>query len=87
MTLPKINPTTTQSWKKLQEHFQAEKTTAYKIFLKDPNRFDSFSIQWEDFLVDFSKNRLTKETLDLLEEPVNEVDLKAAMRAYFDGEA
>ena len=88
MTLPKINPTTTQSWKKLQEHFQAEKNNRIQdLFEKDPNRFDSFSIQWEDFLVDFSKNRLTKETLDLLEELANEVDLKAAMRAYFDGEA
>jgi len=56
MTLPKINPTTTQSWKKLQEHFQAEKNNRIQdLFEKDPNRFDSFSIQWEDFLLIFLK--------------------------------
>ena len=88
MTLPKINPTTTSSWKKLQDHFQNEKNNRIQDhFQNDPNRFEQFSIQWEDFLVDFSKNRLSKETLTLLEELANEVDLKGAMEAYFGGEA
>ena len=88
MTLPKINPTTTSSWKKLQDHFQNEKNNRIQDhFQNDPNRFDQFSIQWEDFLVDFSKNRLNKETLSLLEELAHEVDLKGAMEAYFGGEA
>ena len=88
MTLPKINPTTTSSWKKLQDHFQNEKNNRIQDhFQNDPNRFDQFSIQWEDFLVDFSKNRLSKETLTLLEELAHEVDLKGAMEAYFGGEA
>ena len=87
MTLPKINPTTTSSWKKLQAHFQNEKNNRIQDhFQNDPNRFDQFSIQWEDFLVDFSKNRLSKETLTLLEELAHEVDLKGAMEAYFGGE-
>ena len=88
MTLPKINPTSTSSWKKLQAHFQNEKNNRIQDhFQNDPNRFEQFSIQWEDFLVDFSKNRLSKETLSLLEELANEVDLKGAMEAYFGGEA
>ena len=88
MTLPKINPTTTSSWKKLQAHFQNEKNNRIQdLFQNDPNRFEQFSIQWEDFLVDFSKNRLSKETLTLLEELAHEVDLKGAMEAYFGGEA
>ena len=88
MTLPKINPTTTSSWKKLQDHFQNEKNNRIQDhFQNDPNRFEQFSIQWEDFLVDFSKNRLSKETLTLLEELAHEVDLKDAMEAYFGGEA
>ena len=88
MTLPKINPTTTSSWKKLQAHFQNEKNNRIQDhFQNDPNRFEQFSIQWEDFLVDFSKNRLSKETLTLLEELAHEVDLKGAMEAYFGGEA
>lgn len=88
MMLPKINPTSTSSWKKLQAHFQNEKNTRIQdLFQNDPNRFKQFSIQWEDFLVDFSKNRLSKETLTLLEELAHEVDLKGAMKAYFGGEA
>ena len=88
MTLPKINPTTTKSWKKLQAHFQTVKNKRIQEhFQNDPYRFEQFSIQWEDFLVDFSKNRLTKETLTLLEELANEADLKGAMEAYFGGEA
>ena len=88
MTLPKINPTSTSSWKKLQDHFQNEKNNRIQDhFQNDPNRFEQFSIQWEDFLVDFSKNRLSKETLTLLEELAHEVDLKGAMEAYFGGEA
>ena len=87
MALPSINPTTTASWKKLNAHF--EKIKAKSIldhFDKNPHRFDQFSIQWKDLLVDFSKNRMDEETLDLLEEFANEMGLKKAMEAYFDGE-
>lgn len=87
MALPNINPTTTQSWKKLTAHFEATKDISLqKYFAENPNRFDEFSIQWEDFLVDYSKNRVSKETLNLLEEFANEVGLKEAMNAYFEGE-
>ncbi|MDB2701574.1 glucose-6-phosphate isomerase [Flavobacteriaceae bacterium] len=88
MALPNINPTTTQSWKKLRAHFEEIKDISLqKHFAENPNRFEEFSIVWEDFLVDYSKNRLTKETLNLLEELANEVGLKEAMEAYFQGEA
>ncbi|MGB2171983.1 MAG: glucose-6-phosphate isomerase [Flavobacteriaceae bacterium] len=88
MALPKINPTTTQSWKKLQQHFEATKKERLQdYFAQDPLRFDTFSIQWDDFLVDFSKNRLSKDTLSLLEEFAHEMKLDHAMTAYFEGEA
>lgn len=87
MKLPKINPTKTDSWKKLQQHFTAQKSnTIQGYFENDPNRFDSFSIQWEDFLVDYSKNRLTDETMNLLEGLANEMNLSDAIGAYFSGE-
>ena len=87
MKLPKINPTKTDSWKKLQQHFTAQKSnTIQGYFENDPNRFDSFSIQWEDFLVDYSKNRLTDETMNLLEGLANEMNLSDAISAYFSGE-
>ena len=88
MALPNINPTSTQSWKKLRAHFEEIKDISLqKHFAENPNRFEEFSIVWEDFLVDYSKNRLTKETLNLLEELANEIGLKEAMEAYFQGQA
>lgn len=88
MALPNIKPTTTQSWKKLTAHFEEIKDISLqKHFAENPNRFEEFSIVWEDFLVDYSKNRLTKETLNLLEELANEIGLKEAMEAYFQGQA
>jgi len=88
MALPNINPSSTQSWKKLRAHFEEIKDISLqKHFAENPNRFEEFSIVWEDFLVDYSKNRLTKETLNLLEELANEIGLKEAMEAYFQGEA
>lgn len=88
MALPNINPTTTQSWKKLTAHIEEIKDISLqKHFAENPNRFEEFSIVWEDFLVDYSKNRLTKETLNLLEELANEIGLKEAMEAYFQGQA
>ena len=44
------------------------------------------TVKWDDFYVDFSKNRITKETLDLLIELANEVDLKNAISKYFEGD-
>ena len=55
------------------------------MFAQDAERANKFTIQWEDFYVDFSKNRITPETLDLLLELTNEVALKEAMEAYFSG--
>ncbi len=87
MALPKINPTSTQSWKKLAAHFEATKNISLQQrFEENNNRFEEFSIEWEDFLVDYSKNRVSQETMSLLEELANEVGLKKAMKAYFGGE-
>ncbi|WP_431125012.1 glucose-6-phosphate isomerase [Flagellimonas flava] len=87
MALPKINPTTTQAWKKLQNHFtQTHKTHLRELFANDPQRGTKFSLQWEDFLVDFSKNRITQETVDLLLELAEEVGLKNSIDSYFKGD-
>lgn len=87
MALPKIDPTTTQSWKKLLAHYQENKDTHLReLFAQDVDRGKKFSLLWEDFLVDYSKNRVTDETLSLLQELAEEVKLKEAMDAYFGGE-
>lgn len=87
MTLPKINPTTTQNWGKLSKHFEDIKAIDLRDhFNKNPNRFDHFSIQWEDFMLDFSKNRMDQTTLDLLIGFAEQMKLSQAMNAYFNGE-
>ena len=86
MALKAINPTTTNSWKKLQSHFETIKSKHLKDLFKDnAERAKDLTVKWDDFYVDFSKNRITKETLDLLIELANEVDLKDAISKYFQG--
>ncbi|MFK5972795.1 MAG: glucose-6-phosphate isomerase [Flavobacteriaceae bacterium] len=88
MSLQKTNPTTTQAWKKLKQHHTAIKEEHLKsLFSSDADRANKFSLQWNDFLVDFSKNRITQETLQLLLQLADEVHLKDAIKKYFDGDA
>ena len=87
MPLPTINPTETKSWDLLKTHFEAVKELHMKdLFRKDANRANNFTIQWDDFYVDYSKNRITSETIDLLLDLANEVGLKAAIESQFSGE-
>lgn len=86
MALKSINPTATESWSKLQAHFKTLKDKHLKeLFNANTNRADELTVKWDDFYVDFSKNRITKETLNLLFDLANEVDLKDAISKYFSG--
>jgi len=88
MSLPNIDPTMTSAWSKLKSHFEATKDHAIKeLFENDTERGPSFSINWKDFIVDFSKNKITGETLALLLQLAEETKLKEAINACFDGEA
>ncbi len=87
MPLPNINPTTTNSWEKLQEHFNKINNIHMKdLFAQDSERADKFTIKWDDFYVDFSKNRITEETFRYLLELADEVNLKEAIQSQFSGE-
>ena len=87
MSLQNINPSTTEAWQKLRNHFYDMQTNSIKeMFANDSQRAEKFNIQWEDFLVDFSKNNITQKTIDLLVELANEVELKQAIESYFSGE-
>ena len=87
MALKNINPTTTIAWGKLNEHFHEVKDIHLKeLFKNNPNRQNDLQIDFKDFHVDFSKNRITKKTLNLLVDLANEVDLKDAIKQYFSGE-
>ena len=86
MALSKINPTTTESWKKLQTHFKQIRPQHLKtLFRENPNRASEFSIHFEDFFVDYSKNRITQETLSLLLDLAKEIKLEEAISQYFQG--
>ena len=83
-----INPTQTTAWKKLEKHFSdAQQLQLKEQFEKDPERASKFSIAWEDFYLDYSKNRITADTRDLLLELAEECDLKSAIDSYFKGDA
>ena len=87
MALPKVNPSQTAAWQQIQSHFEKMQTTSIKdLFASDANRAEKFHIQWNDFLVDYSKNIVSKETLDLLLNLANEVELKQAISSYFQGD-
>ena len=87
MALPNINPTSTNSWKKLKEHFNDVKDVHMKdLFAEDKDRANKFTIKWDDFYVDFSKNRITSETFKYLLELADDVKLKAAIESQFSGE-
>jgi len=83
-----INPTKTEAWKKLEAHYNETKSQSLKsLFENDSERAAKFTTKWEDFYVDFSKNKITEETKSLLLELAKECGLKEAMDAYFGGEA
>ena len=85
--LPKINPTTTASWKKLEEYyFGFEGTHMKNLFESDLKRFQKYSLKFEDILVDFSKNIVDDYVLELLNDLANECGLKDAIKSFFTGE-
>jgi len=87
MALKNINPIQTKTWKKLEEHFNDIKNVHMKQwFEEDANRANRFTIKWDDFFVDYSKNRISQSTIDLFLELADEVELKQAISSYFSGD-
>jgi glucose-6-phosphate isomerase len=86
MALKNSNPTTTKSWKELTNHFKDIQNINIKDLSKEEHRKEDFSIEFDDLLVDFSKNRITKKTIQLLVELAKEVGLKEAIESQFTGE-
>ncbi|PKP29103.1 MAG: glucose-6-phosphate isomerase [Bacteroidetes bacterium HGW-Bacteroidetes-18] len=82
-----INPTETKSWKKLASHYKTLEPVHLKsMFNNDFDRKKKFTINFNDFEFDYSKNRITEETLKYLLELAQEVDLESAIKSYFSGE-
>lgn len=84
-----INPTTTNAWKALQEHFDNNKNRTIKeLFDNDKDRFQKFSTKFEksNILIDYSKNIVDEETMKLLFDLAKEVKLQESISSMFSGE-
>ena len=85
--LPNIDFTSTQAYKYLADHFIDITSKNLKdLFKADSERFNKFSIQFNDILVDYSKNRIDDETVALLIQLAKECKVKEAAQAMFSGE-
>lgn len=83
----KNNLTPSSSEQQLQTHFrQLSDKSILELFNNDPSRFDQFSLKWNDFLVDYSKNLITEESIQLLLALANEKGVPGAIEAMFSGE-
>jgi glucose-6-phosphate isomerase len=66
---------------KLQKHFDdMQNATMQEMFQVDVTRTAKFHLKWNDFLIDYSKNIINQETMDLLLELANELGLKRRFR-------
>jgi glucose-6-phosphate isomerase len=83
---PTHNPTTTAAWQKLELQFLTLQASHLReLFSEDPDRFSKLHAEFEDILVDFSKNLIIEETLKGLIDLAREVELKDAIVAMFNG--
>ncbi|MAS51992.1 MAG: glucose-6-phosphate isomerase [Flavobacteriales bacterium] len=74
------------AWTALQDHFDFFKDIHLNDLFLDKNRFSEFSIQLDDILLDFSKNRINSDTFRLLLNLAEETGVRSAIDAMFSGE-
>jgi glucose-6-phosphate isomerase len=87
MSLKSTNPTKTNSWNKLRNHFNDIKDIHIdSMFNDDIDRAEKFSVSWKDFYFDFSKNKINSETITLFNDLLIEIDFKSSIEKYFSGE-
>lgn len=84
--LPKINPTQTTAWKALDQQFANNDFELRTLFQYNPNRFQEFSLQTDNYLFDYSKNLVDTKTLELLLQLAEESQLKEAIGKMFSGD-
>jgi glucose-6-phosphate isomerase len=75
------------AWQALAVHAKKMKSVHMRdLFVSDPRRFQKFSIWFQDSLFDYSKNRITEETMHLLLDLAEQAGLPRAIQAMFGGE-
>ena len=77
----------TQAWAALERHCDTISTQHMReLFDADPERFAKLSLRLGDFLLDYSKNRVTEETMRLLTDLAREAKVEAWREKMFSGE-
>jgi glucose-6-phosphate isomerase len=74
------------AWQALVRHYETVRPLSMRdLFVADSERFKRFSLRLDDLLLDFSKNRITGETLDLLVKLAGEAGVEERRNAMFEG--
>ncbi len=82
------NPISLPVWQELHQHYQQIKDIHLNDWFKsDSERFNKFSVEFGDILLDYSKNRITEKTLELLVELATQAGLKQWTEKMFSGDA
>lgn len=84
--LPKINPVHTPSWEKLLKKNKAIRNQSMIDYFNDEHRVSKYSLSFNDLYLDFSKNRMDDETMDILRDLAEDCKLDDAKDAFFAGE-
>ena len=71
------------SWTALQDHFEDIKNVQLRSLFESSDRFNSFSVQFNDILLDYSKNRINQKTMSLLNELAIERGVKRGLMKCF----
>ena len=84
--LPTVNPTTTQAWSSLLQHYEEIKNVSMRdLFSNDADRYTNFSLRFDDIFFDYSKNIISKKTMQLLLQLADECKVKEGINAMFSG--
>ena len=75
------------SWKEIGNYFNKfSEKSLNEIFKKDKDRFNKFSIQEKDLLLDYSKNHIDDKMMKLFSQLLVDIDLKGKIDDLFNGE-
>src|SRR4030095_3072612 len=87
LMFPKINPTETEAWQQLKQHYEDVKNVSMKIMFRDEaDRSSKFSTSLDDIVFDYSKNRISEKTISLLLKLAEQCKVTEAMEAMFNGD-
>src|SRR5579875_881370 len=87
MEIKPVRITETAEWKALQEHFvKVSKLHLRQLFADDPRRAQSMTVEAADLVLDYSKNRLTAETISLLVAVAEKAGLRRRTEQMLSGE-